>query len=82
LMPHPQRHALPSSILIAVLMLLGLRGVLAEIEQELRSQYLGSYLSTVVKARDKMRKIKIELVNPELLKQGLQLSYQQGYFTR
>jgi VWFA-related protein len=59
-----------------------LRGVLEEIGQELRAQYLVSYSSPAGKARDKMRKIKIELVNPELRKQGLQLSYQQGYFTR
>jgi VWFA-related protein len=59
-----------------------LRAALAEIERELRSQYLVSYSSTATKSRDKMRKIKIELVNPELRKRGLQLSYQQGYFTR
>jgi VWFA-related protein len=59
-----------------------LRAVFAEIEQELRSQYLVSYSPAGGKADGKMRKIKIELVNPELRKQGLQLSYQQGYFTR
>jgi VWFA-related protein len=59
-----------------------LRGVFAEIEQELRSQYLVKYSPAVMKADGRMRKIKIELVNPELRKQGLQLSYQQGYFTR
>jgi VWFA-related protein len=59
-----------------------MQSVFDEIGQELRSQYLVSYSSTAGKARDKMRKIKIELVNPELRKQGLQLSYQQGYFTR
>jgi VWFA-related protein len=59
-----------------------LRLVFEEIGQELRSQYLVSYSSATWKAPDKMRKIKIELVNSELRKQGLQLSYQQGYFTR
>jgi VWFA-related protein len=59
-----------------------LHAVFEEIGQELRSQYLVSYSSTGVKAPDKMHKIKIELVNPELRKLGLQLSYQQGYFTR
>jgi hypothetical protein len=29
-----------------------------------------------------LRKLKIKLVNPELRKQGLRLSYQQGYFAR
>jgi Ca-activated chloride channel family protein len=59
-----------------------LQSVFEEIKQELRSQYLVSYSATGGKPGDKLRKIKIELVNPELRKQGLQLSYQQGYFTR
>jgi Ca-activated chloride channel family protein len=59
-----------------------LQAVFAEIEQALRSQYVISYSSTGKKTGDKMRKIEIELVNPELRRQGLQLSYQQGYFTR
>lgn len=53
-----------------------------QIEEELRSQYLISYSSSNSKMDDRMRKIKIEIVNPELRKVGLQLSYQQGYFTR
>lgn len=58
------------------------QGAFAEIEEELRSQYLISYSPSNRKVDDRMRKIKIEIVNPELRKRGLQLSYQQGYFTR
>jgi VWFA-related protein len=59
-----------------------LQAAFAEIEQELRSQYLISYSSTIKKTDNKIRKVKIEVVNPELRKQGLQLSHQQGYFTK
>jgi VWFA-related protein len=59
-----------------------LKAAFAEIEEELRSQYLISYSSSNRKTDDRMRKIKIEIVNPELRKGSLQLSYQQGYFTR
>ena len=55
--------------------------VFTEIEQELRSQYVASYLSTNKKG-GAMRKIKIEIVNPELRKQKLRLSYPQGYFPK
>jgi VWFA-related protein len=54
----------------------------SEIEQALRAQYLISYSSVSKKPLNKMRKIRIEIVNPELRKQGLQLSYQQGYFIK
>jgi hypothetical protein len=57
-----------------------LPSVLVEIEQELRSQYSVSYLSTSKKGGGKMRKIKIEIVNPEMRKRKLQLSHAQGYF--
>jgi VWFA-related protein len=59
-----------------------LQAVFAEIEQELRSQYLISYSSASKKTDNKIRKVKIEIVNPEVRKQGLQLSHQQGYFTK
>jgi Ca-activated chloride channel family protein len=58
-----------------------LSSVLAEIEQELRSRYLVTYSPARGKqSSGKMRKIKIEVVSPELRKQDLRLSYQQGYF--
>jgi VWFA-related protein len=57
-----------------------LPAVLVQIEQELRSQYSVSYLSTSAKGGDKMRRIKIEIVNPDLRRQKLRLSHPQGYF--
>jgi VWFA-related protein len=59
-----------------------LQAVFAEIEQELRSQYLITYSPTINKGDGKLHKVKIEIVNPELRKQGLQLSHQQGYYAK
>jgi len=59
-----------------------LQDAFAELEQELRSQYLISFSSTTKKSGNKIRKIKIDIVNPELRKQDLQLSHQQGYLTK
>jgi len=54
----------------------------AQIEQELRSQYLLSYTPTN-RARDgSFRQIEIELTNPALRKQKLRLLYRQGYYAR
>jgi len=57
-----------------------LPAVLVEIEQELRSQYSVSYLSTSKKRGGEMRKIKIEIVNPDLRRRKLRLSHPQGHF--
>lgn len=58
-----------------------LKAAFAEIEQELRSQYLVAYSSTN-KARDGgFRKMTIEIANPELGKQ-LKLRYRPGYFAK
>ena len=54
----------------------------AEIEQELRSQYLVAY-SSMNKTRDgSFRTMTIEIANPELRKQGLKLRYRPGYFAK
>ncbi len=58
------------------------RDAFAEIEQELRSQYLFSYSPANKKPGNQLRKVKIEIVNPELRKQDLQLSYPQGYYAK
>jgi VWFA-related protein len=59
-----------------------LRAAFAQINQELRSQYLIAY-SPQNKARDgTFRPIKIEIVNPQLRKQKIQLLYRQGYYAR
>jgi Ca-activated chloride channel family protein len=56
------------------------RAIAAEIEQELRSQYLITFSPANSKRSGVVHKIKIDLANAELRKQELRLSYQQGYF--
>lgn len=59
-----------------------LRAAFAQIQLELRSQYLIAY-SPTNKTRDgSFRKVQIEVLNPELRKQNLRLTYRQGYFAR
>ena len=54
----------------------------AEIEQELRAQYLLTYTPTN-RARDgSYRRLQIEITNPQLKKEKLNLWYRQGYFAR
>ncbi|MCM3903692.1 MAG: VWA domain-containing protein [Pyrinomonadaceae bacterium] len=51
-----------------------------QIQEELRSQYVIAY-SPQNRSRDgSHRRIKMEIINPELRKQKLQLIYRQGYF--
>ncbi|HKR02475.1 MAG TPA: VWA domain-containing protein [Pyrinomonadaceae bacterium] len=60
-----------------------LRAAFTGIAQELlRSQYLIAYSPSNKNADGKMHKIRIELVNPELRKQGVQLSYRQGRYAK
>jgi Ca-activated chloride channel family protein len=59
-----------------------LRAAFAEIEQELRSQYLVAYSSTNKKRDGAFRKMSIEITNPELGKQQLKLRYRPGYFAK
>jgi VWFA-related protein len=59
-----------------------LRAAFAQIQSELRSQYLIAY-SPSNKARDgSYRGINIEITNPQLRKQKLRLLYRQGYYAR
>ena len=59
-----------------------LRSAFAQIQRDLREQYLLAY-SPSNKARDgSYRKIQIEVVDPELRKQNLKLNYRPGYFAR
>ncbi|MCA1620013.1 MAG: VWA domain-containing protein [Acidobacteria bacterium] len=54
----------------------------AQIEQELRSQYLITY-SPTNRARDgSFRRLRIEITDPQLKKQNLRLLYRQGYFAK
>lgn len=59
-----------------------LREALAQIAQDLRSPLVLNFSSTKRGGDGSFRKIKIEIINPELRKQGLRLYYQQGYFAR
>jgi Ca-activated chloride channel family protein len=53
-----------------------------EIEQELRSQYLIAYSSTNKQHDGKFRSMKIEVTNPALAKNKLNLRYRPGYFAK
>lgn len=52
----------------------------AEIEQELRTQYLIAYSSTNKNRDGSYRKITIEITNPDLKKEKIQLRHRPGYF--
>jgi Ca-activated chloride channel homolog len=58
-----------------------LKSAFAQIEEELRSQYLLAYSSTNKKHDGAYRKMTIEITNPELHKQ-IRLRYRPGYFAR
>jgi len=59
-----------------------LRDAFAQIQRDLREQYLVAY-SPSNKARDgSYRRIQIEIVNPELRNQALKLNYRPGYFAK
>ena len=59
-----------------------LRAAFAEIEQELRSQYLVAYSSTNKTRDGGFRQMTIEITNPELRKEQLKLRYRPGYFAK
>lgn len=53
-----------------------------EIERELRTQYLIAYSSTNKKRDGSYRKITIEIVNPELKKEKLEIRHRPGYYAK
>lgn len=59
-----------------------LNAAFAEIERELRTQYLIAYTSTNKKRDGSYRKITVEITNPTLLKQNLRLRHRPGYFAK
>ena len=59
-----------------------LRSAFAEIEQELRSQYLIAYIPTNKKHDGTFRAMTIEVTNSEIPKNSLQLRYRPGYFAK
>lgn len=61
---------------------LDLNAVFAEIESELRTQYLIAYSSTNKNRDGAYRKITIEITNPELRKQKLEIRHRPGYYAK
>ena len=59
-----------------------LTNAFAEIEQELRSQYLIAYSSTNKNRDGSYRQMQIEITNPELQKEQLKLRHRPGYFAK
>jgi VWFA-related protein len=59
-----------------------LKSAFAEIEQELRSQYLIAYSSTNKNRNGAYREMRIEVTNPELQKEQLKLRHRPGYFAK
>ena len=59
-----------------------LTAAFAEIEQELRTQYLIAYSSTNKRRDGAYRKITIEVTNPDLRKEKLELRHRPGYFAK
>jgi Ca-activated chloride channel family protein len=59
-----------------------LREAFAQIQTELREQYLVAYSSTNKRRDGSFRKIQIEVINPVENKKDLRLTYRQGYFAK
>ncbi|HEX8291375.1 MAG TPA: VWA domain-containing protein [Pyrinomonadaceae bacterium] len=59
-----------------------LRSAFAQIQEDLRSQYLIAYSPSNKSKDGSFRKVVIEVTNPELKKQQMRLTYRQGYFAR
>jgi Ca-activated chloride channel homolog len=61
---------------------LDLNAAFDEIERELRTQYLIAYSSTNKKRDGSYRKITIEVINPELKKDKLEIRHRPGYYAK
>jgi VWFA-related protein len=59
-----------------------LKSAFAEIEQELRSQYLIAYSPTNKERNGGYRQMRIAITNPELKKQELKFRHRPGYFAK
>ncbi len=59
-----------------------LRQAFAQIQIEMRSQFLIAYEPTNQKRDGSYRKIEIQIANPELSKQKVNLTHRQGYFAK
>jgi VWFA-related protein len=59
-----------------------LTGAFAEIEQELRTQYLIAYSPTNKKHDGGYREMRVEVTNPELQKEQIKLRHRPGYYAK
>jgi VWFA-related protein len=59
-----------------------LRAAFAQIELELRSQYLVAYSPTNKKRDHSYRRITVELTNPDLQRNQIKLTHRPGYFSK
>jgi Ca-activated chloride channel family protein len=59
-----------------------LRLAFSQIDQELRSQYLIGYSPTNANRDGSYRRIRMEILNPELRKNKVRLLYREGYYAR
>jgi Ca-activated chloride channel family protein len=59
-----------------------LRDAFAQIQRDLREQYLVAYSPSNKNRDGSYRRIEIQLVNPELRQQNLKLNYRSGYFAK
>lgn len=59
-----------------------LRRVFAQIQDELRSQYLLAYSSSNKNRDGSFRRIRLEVANQELAKEKLKLTYRDGYYAK
>ena len=59
-----------------------LRDAFAQIQRDLREQYLVAYASTNKRRDGSFRKIQIDVVDPTTSKKDLRLTYRQGYFAK
>jgi Ca-activated chloride channel homolog len=59
-----------------------LQASFAQIEEELRSQYLMAYSPTNKNRDGTYRRVRIEIINPELKKNKAQLLYREGYYAK
>ena len=59
-----------------------LAAAFSQIDEDLRSQYLLAYTPTNRTRDGRLRRVKVEITNPELNKQKLRLFYRQGYYAK
>lgn len=59
-----------------------LRDAFKQIQDEMRSQYLIAYEPTNQNRDGSYRKVEVQMVNPQLVKEKIKVTHRQGYFAR